>query len=93
MVWGGIMFDYMTSLVHRLAANPYATDVVEPVVLPLLQGAPNMPANSQYLNPIEHLWNLIERDMNRGPLAQTMDDLRTVVDVASNGYLRQPPMD
>ncbi|GFV82515.1 actin-binding LIM protein 2 [Trichonephila clavipes] len=32
-------------------------------------------ANSPDLNPIVHLWDLIGRDMNRGPLAQTVDDL------------------
>ncbi|GFX81524.1 hypothetical protein TNCV_4509301 [Trichonephila clavipes] len=34
------------------------------------------------LNLIEHLWDLIRRDMNRGPLAQTVNDLRKAVDVA-----------
>ncbi|GFW64180.1 transposable element Tcb1 transposase [Trichonephila clavipes] len=40
------------------------------------------PFYSSDLNPIEHLWDLIRRDMNRGPLAQTVDDLRSAVDVA-----------
>ncbi|GFS92753.1 hypothetical protein TNCV_1161691 [Trichonephila clavipes] len=31
---------------------------------------------------IEHLWDLIGRDMNRGPLAHIVDDLRPSLDVA-----------
>ncbi|GFV46534.1 hypothetical protein TNCV_3234211 [Trichonephila clavipes] len=39
------------------------------------------PADSPDLNPIEHLWDLITRDINRRPLAQTVNNLRTEVDV------------
>ncbi|GFX06785.1 hypothetical protein TNCV_3113731 [Trichonephila clavipes] len=37
-------------------------------------------ANSLDVNNIEHLWDLIGRDMNRGSIAQTVNDLRTAVD-------------
>ncbi|GFW43282.1 hypothetical protein TNCV_1350451 [Trichonephila clavipes] len=40
------------------------------------------PAISPNLNPVEHLWDLIGRNMNRGPLAQTVEDVHTSVDVA-----------
>ncbi|GFT62484.1 hypothetical protein TNCV_4600851 [Trichonephila clavipes] len=43
MVWGGIMFDHMASLVEtdgRLTADYYVTQVVKPVALPLVQNAP-----------------------------------------------------
>ncbi|GFT76040.1 hypothetical protein TNCV_1255391 [Trichonephila clavipes] len=40
------------------------------------------PAKSLDLNPIEHLWDLIGRDVNQGPLEQTVEDLRTAVDGA-----------
>ncbi|GFX20622.1 hypothetical protein TNCV_4269541 [Trichonephila clavipes] len=61
----------VTSLVlidGHLTVGHYVTRVEEPIVLPLLQGTSSM--------------DLVGRDMKRGPLAQTMDDLRTVVDVA-----------
>ncbi|GFW18736.1 hypothetical protein TNCV_1369901 [Trichonephila clavipes] len=41
-----------------------------------------MPANSTNLNSTEHLFDLIERDINQGPLAHTVDDLSTAVDVS-----------
>ncbi|GFT21075.1 hypothetical protein TNCV_2581801 [Trichonephila clavipes] len=66
-------------LVHidgRLTADRYVAQVVEPVVLPLLEAAPNMD-----LNPIEQHCDLIRRDMSRRPLVKTADDLLTTVDL------------
>ncbi|KFM63879.1 Transposable element Tcb1 transposase, partial [Stegodyphus mimosarum] len=112
MVWGGIIFDHKVSLVHingNLTADRYVTQILEPFVLPWLQGPPNTvfqqdnakphvgrrtlnsltglgilpwPAASPDQNPIEHLWDVIERDINRGPRQQTLDDLHTALDVA-----------
>ncbi|GFW49198.1 hypothetical protein TNCV_3057081 [Trichonephila clavipes] len=45
MVWGGIMFDHRSPLVHidgHFTADRNAIQVGEPVVLPLMQGAPYM---------------------------------------------------
>ncbi|GFX18505.1 hypothetical protein TNCV_3370781 [Trichonephila clavipes] len=39
-------------------------------------------ANSPDLNPIEHLRDIIGYNMNQRPPAQTIDDLRTAVNVA-----------
>ncbi|GFY23358.1 hypothetical protein TNCV_3940541 [Trichonephila clavipes] len=44
LVWSGIMLDNRMSMVHidgRLTVDRYVTQVMEPVVLPLLQGASN----------------------------------------------------
>ncbi|GFW78003.1 transposable element Tcb1 transposase [Trichonephila clavipes] len=39
-----------------------------------------------YLNPIEHMWNIIRRDMNLEPLAQTDTDLSTSVNLDLQWY-------
>ncbi|GFV61006.1 GTP-binding protein Di-Ras1 [Trichonephila clavipes] len=42
------------------------------------------PTNSPDLNPIEHLWILIGRDLNRRLLSQNVDDLCTAMDGISH---------
>ncbi|GFW64158.1 hypothetical protein TNCV_708631 [Trichonephila clavipes] len=76
MVWGAIMFDHWIPLVHtssHLTADHYATQVVEPVVLPAL-----VTRSEYHRTPVGCHWTWHEprtTSVNYGPL-------RTAVDVA-----------
>ncbi|GFY17840.1 transposable element Tc1 transposase [Trichonephila clavipes] len=51
MVWGSMTFDTRTPLMHSdkcLNADYYVTQIVEPPVLPLMQGASNMVFQQEY---------------------------------------------
>ncbi|GFX48799.1 hypothetical protein TNCV_3479831 [Trichonephila clavipes] len=60
-----------------LPPKPYATDCMNWTVYDILPWS----ANSPDLSPVEHLQDLIGRDINRRPAVRTVDNLDTEVDV------------
>ncbi|GFU22510.1 transposable element Tcb1 transposase [Trichonephila clavipes] len=78
MVWGGIGYHSRTPLVRiagTLNSQSYISEVLEPVVLPYLQGLATAifqqiellpwPARSPDLLPIENMWSMVAQRMTQ----------------------------
>ncbi|GFW27343.1 transposable element Tcb1 transposase [Trichonephila clavipes] len=78
MVWGGIGYHSRTPLVRlagTLNSQRYISEVLEPVVLPYLQGLNRL--------PIENMWSMVaQRLIQITPLAATLDQLWQRVEAA-----------
>ncbi|GFT51265.1 transposable element Tcb2 transposase [Trichonephila clavipes] len=72
MVWGGIAYDNLSTLIvmrRTLTGQRYIDDILRPHSLP-------SPARTQDLSPVEHVWDQLKRQM---PSCHSVHDLELTV--------------